>query len=64
MNGRAVAARVTEMRCETRVLLMSGYSDETPEADERPRSLFIQKPFSAEALAVKIREALSGASVS
>jgi PAS domain S-box-containing protein len=65
MNGRAVAARVSEMRRETRVLLMSGYSDEMAQAGANVpgQSLFIQKPFSAEALAAKIREALSGASV-
>jgi PAS domain S-box-containing protein len=65
MNGRTVAARVIEMRRETRVLLMSGYSDEMAQAgaNAQPQSLFIQKPFSAEALAAKIREALSGASV-
>jgi PAS domain S-box-containing protein len=66
MSGRVVAARIGEMRRETRVLLMSGYADEATarESVDGPHSLFIQKPFSAEALAARIREALSGASVS
>jgi PAS domain S-box-containing protein len=62
MSGRVVAARVTELRPETRVLLMSGYSDEaSPRVGvESAKMPFIQKPFSMDVLAARIREALSG----
>jgi CheY-like chemotaxis protein len=62
MSGRVVAARVTEFRPETRVLLMSGYSDDAVlrSGIEASKTPFIQKPFSMDALAAKIREALSG----
>ena len=61
MSGRVVAARVTELRPEVRVLLMSGYSDDAVlrSGIEAAITPFIQKPFSMEALAIKIRETLS-----
>jgi PAS domain S-box-containing protein len=57
MSGRVVAARVTELRPETRVLLMSGYSDEaSPRAGvESAKMPFIQKPFSMDVLAARKR---------
>jgi signal transduction histidine kinase/ActR/RegA family two-component response regulator len=66
MNGRVVAERVTELRPETRVLLMSGYSEDVTlrASVEGPKTLFIQKPFTTDALAARIREALSSAQVS
>jgi PAS domain S-box-containing protein len=65
MSGRVVAARVTALRRDTRVLLMSGYSDDAVlrghmEAAKMP---FIRKPFSMDALAAKIREALGGPAI-
>jgi len=60
MNGRELARRVKELRPEIRVLYMSGYSEDAmahggvPE----PGALLILKPFSQEALARKLREAL------
>jgi PAS domain S-box-containing protein len=61
MSGRSVADRVAELRPDTRVLLMSGYSDDAILCGvEHAKTSFIQKPFSMEALAAKIREALSG----
>jgi PAS domain S-box-containing protein len=65
MSGRVVAARVTELRPDTRVLLMSGYSDEANlRGDVEPAKMpFIQKPFSMDVLAARIREALSGPSM-
>jgi CheY-like chemotaxis protein len=65
MNGRIVADRVTALRPDTRVLLMSGYSDDAVlrSGIEMAKTPFIQKPFSMEALAAKIRETLSGPAV-
>ena len=60
MNGGELARRVKELRPEIRVLYMSGYSADgmgdrgVPE----PGALLILKPFSQEALARKLREAL------
>jgi CheY-like chemotaxis protein len=60
MNGRELARRVKGLRPEIRVLYMSGYSEDAmahggvPE----PGALLILKPFSQEALARKLREAL------
>jgi len=60
MNGRELARRVKELRPEIRVLYMSGYGEDAmahggvPE----PGALLILKPFSQEALARKLREAL------
>jgi PAS domain S-box-containing protein len=60
MNGRRLAEILRLERAATRVLFMSGYSDDAVlragvQAYDTP---FIQKPFSAEALAMKVREAL------
>jgi PAS domain S-box-containing protein len=62
MSGRVVAARVTALRPDVRVLMMSGYSDDAVlrSGIEAAKTPFIQKPFSMDALAVKIRETLSG----
>jgi PAS domain S-box-containing protein len=62
MSGRAVAARVTELRPDTRVLLMSGYADDATLRGgiEPAKTPFLQKPFSMDALAARIREALNG----
>ena len=63
MSGRIVATRVVELRPETRVLLMSGYSDDIAlrGEDEAANMPLIQKPFSMDALEARIREALRGA---
>ena len=60
MNGRQLAELVTRERRATRVLFMSGYSDDDVlRAGVQTReTLFIQKPFSAEVLGAKVREAL------
>jgi signal transduction histidine kinase/ActR/RegA family two-component response regulator len=61
MNGRELADRVRQLRRETRVVYMSGYSDDAilRHGVQTATAHFIQKPFSLEALTAKIREALS-----
>ena len=61
MNGRRLAEILRIERAGTRVLFMSGYSDDAVPRAGVPtyETPFIQKPFSAEALAVKVREALA-----
>ena len=60
MSGRELAESIGVIRPETRVLYMSGFTDDAVVrhgvlADDM---CFIQKPFSAEALATKARELL------
>jgi len=63
MGGRELARRVRAARPGTRILFMSGYTDEpvqgAREADDL-ESAFIQKPFSPEELTRRIRAALDG----
>ena len=63
MSGRVLSERVTSLRSETRVLFMSGYSDDAMlrHGVQAGGAQFIQKPFSIDALAAKIREALETA---
>src|SRR2546427_440957 len=60
VGGRALAAQFTARRAGTRVLFMSGYPDAAIGRHQMlERGLaFLQKPFSAEALARKVREVL------
>ena len=61
MSGKELAARLTDERPAMKVLLMSGYSDESLE--ERGVSSdagFIQKPFSTRELVRKVRQRLDG----
>lgn len=62
LGGMELAARLLAVRSETRVLLMSGYSEFGPPADashlaEAPR---LMKPFGVVALAQRVREMLDG----
>ena len=59
-NGPEVAAMI-EQRCGSRVLFMSGYSDHPALCAGLTQAghSFIQKPFSPEALAKKLREVLN-----
>ena len=61
MNGRELSELVVGMRCDTRVLFMSGYSDDAVlrHGVETAGAHFLQKPFSIGALTTHIREALA-----
>ena len=60
MSGRDLAATVVAMRPGTRVLFMSGYTENTVvrEGVLAPSSHFLQKPFAMRTLAMKVREVL------
>jgi DNA-binding NtrC family response regulator len=62
MNGRELAERITAMKPGLRCLYMSGYTADVIAhrgvLDEGMR--FIQKPFSIDEMARKVREALGG----
>ena len=63
MSGREFAAKLDEVRPDTQVLFMSGFTDE----DVLQRGLvaedqaFIQKPFAIEDITRKVREVLTAA---
>ena len=60
MNGPELADRVLSIRRETKVLYMSGYTDKSfaYTAVREPGTAFIQKPFTPQTLAYKVREVL------
>jgi CheY-like chemotaxis protein len=61
MNGPTLARRLREASPQTRVLYMSGYAEDSAMRDdaERHGDAFLQKPFSLDALAQKLRTLLS-----
>jgi CheY-like chemotaxis protein len=61
MGGRELAERVATLRPEMKVLLMSGYTDDRVlQCQIRDRTVaFLQKPFSPDTLARKVREVLN-----
>jgi len=63
MSGQELALRVTAERPETRVLYMSGYTDDeiVRRGLHDPSMSFIQKPFTAENLAMQVRKVLDAA---
>ena len=59
MGGPELARRVGRLRPELRIVFMSGYSeDPVVRSLERSASLFLAKPFTAQALLEKVRSAL------
>ena len=60
MNGPELAEHASRLRPGLRVLFMSGYTDRTVRLQERfdDESTFIQKPFTPNSLARKVRELL------
>ena len=61
MNGRELADQLRTIRSGVRLLFTSGYTDDTVfrQSLVEPGSHFIQKPYTPQALTVKVREALS-----
>ena len=65
MNGKTVAQELRNTRPRTKVIYMSGYADMVGEpGDIGPDTGFLQKPFSPEALAAKVRRTLNSSTVS
>ena len=62
MDGATLARLVRQTYPKIRVVLMSGYSEEIASDDlaDSPDILFLAKPFSLDALAAKVAEALNG----
>ena len=62
LSGRELAARLAPMRPEMGVLYMSGYPDNTivQHGVLEPGTAFLQKPFTINALELKVREVLDG----
>jgi two-component system cell cycle sensor histidine kinase/response regulator CckA len=60
MSGRELAERISSLRPDTRVLYMSGFTDDTIVRNGVlvDNICFIQKPFSPDDLALKVREVL------
>ena len=57
VGGVALAERMSELRPDTRVLFMSGYAD-APGGAQGVKGEFLQKPFTPESLARKVRDVL------
>lgn len=62
MSGRELMQKLHALRPDVKVLLMSGYADDAiaRHGALEPSVGFLQKPFSPEALASKVREVLDG----
>ena len=64
MNGREVARRVAALRPQVKVLYLSGYTDDAivRHGMLEPGIAFLQKPFTPDGLARKVREVLDARS--
>jgi DNA-binding NtrC family response regulator len=62
MSGPKLANRILAEHPEMKVIFMSGYTDDAVVENGfiHPGSVFLQKPFSPDALKAKIRELLDG----
>lgn len=62
VGGPELAARLAREREEMKVLYMSGYTENAlhQQGALRPETLLLQKPFTADALGRKVRDALDG----
>jgi PAS domain S-box-containing protein len=60
LNGRELASRLATLRPDARVIFMSGYTDDavTRHGVLEPGSAYVQKPFTPDAIARKVREVL------
>jgi YesN/AraC family two-component response regulator len=60
MNGKELAEHLAPLHPETKVLYMSGYADHAVVEHGLldPSTIFLQKPFTADVLARKLREVL------
>jgi response regulator RpfG family c-di-GMP phosphodiesterase len=60
MGGRLLAEQLTQVRPDVRVLFMSGYTDDAimRHGISQHRVSFLQKPFTTETLARRVREVL------
>ena len=59
MTGRELAEKAAQLRPDMKILMMSGYTDEISKAGFlHPGLHFIEKPFTSNSLALKIREVL------
>jgi signal transduction histidine kinase len=58
MSGPELALRVVSTRPRVKILYMSGFMDRDAPEDEDGESVFLQKPFSPETLARRVRHAL------
>jgi PAS domain S-box-containing protein len=64
LSGREMVGRIRMKRPDVRVLFMSGYTDDAimQRGATEPGTAFLQKPFSGEGLARKVRAVLDGES--